>query len=248
MRKIALFCAVAGVALGALASDGLKLKFSSTGPDKYADGSVVLDGEVYALVWVKDGAQFGGINADGTLVDPTNNALLLAAPMARNGRCPTVVFIVDEKDAKEGGSYQVFLLDTRVSKADAEGNVTTSLAGLSSDGTPKAVKASALVAEASQNLADAVSAAAAGGAGMSAASLPANVPTPEISAFRVEGSKVIVEVTGTVPYLQYTVSGGKTPASIDQSDLASALNGDADGITLYVNDPAENRFFKVIQK
>ena len=56
MKKIALFCAVAGVALGVMAgTDGLKYKFSSSG-DTYADGEPVQNGEVYALVWVDSGA------------------------------------------------------------------------------------------------------------------------------------------------------------------------------------------------
>ena len=248
MKKTALFCVVAGLALGALAGDGLKLKFSSTGPDKYADGTVVADGEVYALVWVKDGASFAGIKADGSLVDTANNALMAAAPIAKNGRCPTVVYIVDEADAKEGGSYQVFLLDTRVSTADAEGNVTTAPAGLAKNGALKVVNGSAAVAEATTDLASTASAAAAGGSAMAPAAAPAEVPVPRIAAVNVVGGKVVVEVANTVPYLQYTVSGGKTPAAADQADLAPALNGDADGLTLIVNDPAENRFFKVIQK
>ena len=248
MKKIALFCAVAGLAFGALADDGLKLKFSSTGPDKYADGTVVMDGEVYALVWVKEGASFAGIKADGSLVDTANNALMVAAPIAKNGRCPTVVFFVDEADAKTGGSYQVFLLDTRVSVADAAGNVKIAPAGVASDGSLKVVKSSAAVAEATTDLASTEKAAAVSGDAMAAAAIPEDIPVPRISAVSVVGGKVVVSVADTVPYLQYPVSGGKTPAKVDQADLAPALNGDADGLTLIVNDPAENRFFKVIQK
>ena len=40
MRKLTLFCAVACVALGVMAGDGLKFKFSSSG-DTYADGTAV---------------------------------------------------------------------------------------------------------------------------------------------------------------------------------------------------------------
>ena len=42
MKKIALFCAVAAIAVGATAGDGYKFKFSSSG-DTYADGTAVQD-------------------------------------------------------------------------------------------------------------------------------------------------------------------------------------------------------------
>ena len=62
------------------------------------------------------------------------------------------------------------------------------------------------------------------------------------------GGKVIVKVSDTVPYLQYGISAGKTPSKLDQKDLVDGVNGTAEGLTLVVDDPADNRFFKVIRK
>ena len=42
--------------------------FSTPGPDRYADGTVVADGECYALVWSPKGSTFAGFSADGTTV------------------------------------------------------------------------------------------------------------------------------------------------------------------------------------
>ena len=52
MNKISLAIASMMVALGAWATP-VSVLFYSEGPDRYADGSVVLDGEVYALVLSK---------------------------------------------------------------------------------------------------------------------------------------------------------------------------------------------------
>ena len=44
------------------------------------------------------------------------------------------------------------------------------------------------------------------------------------------------------------ISAGKTPSKLDQKDLVDGVNGTAEGLTLVVDDPADNRFFKVIRK
>ena len=57
-----------------------------------------------------------------------------------------------------------------------------------------------------------------------------------------------ITVENVVPYVQYTVSGGKTPAAKDQADIATGLSRQAGKITLTVANPGENRFFKVVNK
>ena len=59
--------ALFAVASAAVFAGDLLISFSTPGPDKYADGTQVLDGEYYSLVYTKaDGSQevvlnFGGI-------------------------------------------------------------------------------------------------------------------------------------------------------------------------------------------
>ena len=60
--------------------DDARISFSTVGPDRYADGSTVLDGECYALVWSNDG-NFDGFAADGECIDPADR-IVLAAPIA----------------------------------------------------------------------------------------------------------------------------------------------------------------------
>ena len=67
-----------------------RLSFSTKGPDRYADGSVVLDGECYALVWSKDG-KFEGFAANGECIDECDRIVLIA-PIAKEGHCPPVLF------------------------------------------------------------------------------------------------------------------------------------------------------------
>ena len=113
---------LAGVLGGFAGVDNVAILFSSQGPDFYADGEPVRDGEVYALVWTPAGATFGGIDADGKAVPPS--VVALKAPVAKGGRCPDVLYEIDEGDAKAnypGGTWGVCLLDTRKFKSDADG-------------------------------------------------------------------------------------------------------------------------------
>ena len=117
LRLFARFCAAAA-ACAACACRGAEgdgvLAFSTPGPDRYADGSVVADGECYALVWSPAGTSFGGFNADGTAAR-AGDRVVLAAALARGGRCEKVLFQIPAEDfsAMEGGRYAVCLLDTR---------------------------------------------------------------------------------------------------------------------------------------
>ena len=123
MKKTLLMSLVLAGALGAFAGvDNVAILFSSPGPDAYADGEPVRDGEVYALVWTPSKATFGGIDADGRAVPPS--VVALKAPIAKGGKCPNVLFEIDEADVKAnypGGTWGVYLLDTRKFKSDADG-------------------------------------------------------------------------------------------------------------------------------
>lgn len=247
MKKCALFFAAAAMTAGAFAGLPSYVMFSSTGPDLYADGTPVLDGEVYALVWTQAGCEFAGFNADGTLVNPDTSKLVSAVPNATDGHCPPHMYMLTgtNSDLNATGSFSVYLMDTRVKTAAG----TTTVAGVDENGKvvvdavntttaiAKEVKGGAFVAS------DATSA-----AGAVVTAVPINAPQPTITAVKVVGGQVIVKVANTVPYLQYGISAGKTPSQLDQTDLVDGVNGTAEGLTLIVDDPAENRFFKVIRK
>ena len=118
-----MFCQFVGITLCAAGLDDVCVSFSTQGPDRYSDGSAVLDGECYCLVWSEDG-KFEGFTAGGNCADQ-NDLIVMAAPVASNGRCPEVLFQIPAETAQKlsGGKYAVYLLDTR---ADASGAVKPS--------------------------------------------------------------------------------------------------------------------------
>ena len=252
-KKIFLFCAVAVLAGGLFAGESLKFLFRSTG-DTYADGSPVLDGEVYTLVWVADGASFEGFKADGSLVNPVANEITCITD-AENGGCD-VLFIVEGADAKTNGTYQVFMLDTRVNSTGEDGAVVTTVKGVDDDGNILSVNGYAPVVSAvfttlSHDLVRSDPFEGNGGGGMVASALPeGEVPQPSISAVTVEkDGSVTIDVANTVPYVQYTISGGASVGAISQKGIATVLNGNAGGtIRLRVANPGECKFFKVVRR
>jgi len=234
MNKLSLLIAASALALGAQAVPSF-VQFSSVGPDTYADGTTVLDGEVYALVASK--TEFMGLKADGSLVDPVNDTLVGMAPLAKDGRCTPVVFTLPEG---VGGNLAVYLLDTRV-QANAGGQ--PKVAGLKADGTPAAINS--YVAVQTAQAGSAAHVAAVSGKDAAPTAVPGDVPQPVVTGIRVVGAKVFITVANTVPYLQYTVTGGATLSNMDQNNLATGINGAEGDITLVVEDSADNRFFKV---
>ena len=146
MKKLMTMIGAVGLAFAATAAiDDALLTFSTVGPDKYSDGTTVLDGECYALVWTADGATFGGIAADGTAVAETDE-IVLVAPVATGGHCPNVLFQIPAAQVDKGGTFGVYLLDTRVKAEDG----TVAPAGLKANGKPNLVNGYGLATEATK--------------------------------------------------------------------------------------------------
>ena len=114
MKKFASLICLLMTAVAFSGMDDKVLRFSTPGPDRYADGSRVLDGECYALVWSPKGTAFAGFNADGTAVS-ANDRVVLAAPLAQDGKCRDAIFQVPAAEYAElaGGEWAVCLVDTR---------------------------------------------------------------------------------------------------------------------------------------
>jgi len=243
MKKIMLML-TAAVGLAAMAGqDNLLMKFSTPGPDTYADGRTpVADGEFYALVWVKTGATFAGFNADGTVADAANSALICAVPYAENGHCPETVLEIDRvlADAYAGaGAFELHVMDTR----DAEGRPKAKLAdGVNASGTAAAFDLTA-------GSAGEVKAVAAkqGTLAATASALPAAIPQPKITSIKVENGMVKLTVKGTSKLLRYGVKSGDAPGDLAPLPLdAGVADGDDFG-EIEIEVPAEKggRFFSV---
>ena len=245
MKKMMLM-AIAAVATSVPLSagqDNLLMKFSTPGPDTYADGKTpVADGEFYALVWVKKGATFSGFNADGTVVDAANSALICAVPYAENGRCPETVLEMDRvlADAYAGaGSFELHVLDTRDAEGKPKGKVAE---GVNASGEATTFSLTAGSAGEVKTVA-----AKQGTLAATASELPASIPQPKITSIKVENGIVTLKVQGTSRLLRYGVKSGDAPNDLAPLPLdAGVANGDDFG-EIEITVPAEKggRFFSI---
>ena len=251
MKKIMTMIGVFGLAFAASAAiDDALLAFSTVGPDKYSDGTTVLDGECYAPVWTKTGATFGGIAADGTAVAETDR-IVLVAPVAKGGRCPNVLFQIDSATAEElaDGTYGVYLLDTRVAAADG----TTKPAGVK-NGKLSLVNGYGLATEATKvgkatggGATTAVEKETEGGQAIAAgAAVPRNVQQPKITSIKIEGDYVKLTVQNLPGFMR--VSSGADVSADDTQGVAQATDGKTNEVILYAPKAAGGSgFFKVIR-
>ena len=224
-----------------------RLSFSTQGPDRYADGTTVLDGECYALVWSKDG-DFEGFSADGACIDAKDRIVLLA-PVAKGGRCPKVLFQIPAAEANElsGGKYAVYLLDTRVAAGGSvrpRGTVNGKLALMNGYGAASAnltlggsfsEQAAKEVGNEQKN----------GQVACALCAAPAGCEQPRVKAMRIEGDNVFLTVENLKGFMR--VSSGDTVAASDMTDAAVETQGGAEDVTLVTRKPGTAGFFKVIR-
>ena len=230
---------IAALAAGATfaAANDLLITFSTPGPDKYADGTTVLDGERYALCWSEDFSQFK-INPDGTA---EGGKVVLKARVAKGGRCPTTVFEVDAAKVPTGGEWAVYLLDTRTFAADGTASIPASLAVAK-------VNTSGL-AGASVTVGSGTLESIAGVAGAKTDVLAdTDVAAPQITGIRVADGYVYVTVKGA-PYLGYGLVEGATPDTVtdDVAGAKASATGEEE-VTIVTDVKDGGAFFKVNQK
>ena len=258
MKKALISLFTAGLTAASFAAaDDVVIMFSTPGPDTYADGGTVLDGECYALVWTKDGSSFAGITVSGEMADPVNNKLVLVAPCAANGRCPTVMFEINSAFAKslEGGSYTVYLLDTR--ETDAAGNKT--VAGVdSSTGkltTVNGLGATSAAVSVKQNdkfkaNVDSPATPSATGETIGAAAALPDKPQPKVKDVRVIGDKVyltVEKIAGATIRVQSAATAN--PAAFTQDSGAPEVDNETSE-DMVIARPAtgSSGFYRVINK
>ena len=245
---LSIFLSFLGVAAVASASGvgDARLSFSTKGPDRYADGSVVMDGECYALVWSKDG-KFEGFAANGECIDNCDRIVLIA-PVAKEGHCPPVLFQIPEAEAQElkNGRYAVYLLDTRVASGDTvrpRGTVNGKLALMNGYGAASANLAVGALSSVNfgENAEDKVE----GQIASVLAAAPADCAQPRIKAMRIEGDNVFLTVENLKGFMR--VSSGSDVAAADSTGAAVETNGGDEDVTLVTRKPGNSGFFKVIR-
>lgn len=232
-KTIAALFGVLSAAVFAGAGDVL-ITFSTPGPDKYADGTDVLEKERYALVWTPtEGEQ------KIVLTYPGAKKIENADGM----HCPPVLFIVDENDAKNytDGTWGVYLLDTRNYTNGADGSE------LAKDFDENAVNVKAPVAEGIVSSAKMES--AANGAAVAAGSF--EIPNPTVTGIKVEGAKVFITVKDIVPCFEYTLKSGSDVQAefvLPKGGVSSEMAASAKEITLAVDKQEGAQFFRVTTK
>ncbi len=233
-------------ALMAVSPNDRHLVFWTNGPDRYADGSTVLDGENYALVCTRTGASFKGFNADGTLVDAQSSTLVHSAPLALKGRCRYTDFIVDADFAAAHASdeWKVYLLDTRrrsgeLAPRDENGALTRVNSFGETDGRIRFGAAASFQGVALPALAGSVA---------GTRSSADFAPTPRITDIRIVDGKAVLTVQDTVPSLDYDLAGGAKPGELKAGVAEVPVEGvKAQPITLQTEATQAAGFFKVIR-
>ena len=240
---------VIGLVLSADAAiDEVFVSYSTPGPDRYADGSRVADGECYALVCTKKGSAFAGFTAAGTVAMPETDDIAVIAPAALDGRCRPVVFALPKTyvDAHRTDEWSVQLLDTRTAAGQPAGLV---------DGVPARINGFGRV-DGTVSLDGAGMIAFGRADGPARASLasslpPGLAPQPVITGIDVRDGRVTVSVDDTVPFVTYDLSGAETPDGlVRQPDRVARERRDGVAgrtVTLEVEPGAKARFFKVVR-
>ncbi len=247
-------CATINILAG---SNDALLTFSTKGPDCYADGTAVQEGEVYALVWTRNGCDFAGVDLNGQVVDATNTALVVALPLAKatgdgTVHCPLTLFQIDADyaQAHADGTFSLILLDTRV--GDAAGNLVAAGRLGQVNGWGFAAK-SRVKAVASTLAAVPASAAAPCATTDVPSAIPAgeDIPQPKITGIQIRDGLVTLTVTGTSPRLLYNIAAGATPGRHDNRHAAlRAVSGQAPAereITLATPVTAGQNFFQIVR-
>lgn len=243
MKKLSIFIGISVFSAILLANNvaDTRISFYTEGPDRYSDGTVVLDGESYALVWSKDG-QFDGFTASGRSVDAQDKVLLIA-PIAKGGRCPSVLFQVPVAQAEElaGGEYAVYLLDTRISSGESvqpgSSSGVVNAYGSATENVPASSTPTGVTVPELENTPKG-----------QVASTPvgwSGVDTPLfIKAIRVEEEKVFLTVENRKGFMR--VSYGADLLSPNLNTPAVETSGESEDVVLEAGKTGEKSFYRVI--
>ena len=260
LRKIASLLSLLACGIAFAGMEDQVLRFSTPGPDRYADGSIVGDGECYALVWSPAGQAFSGFNADGTPVS-SSDRVVLAGALAEGGKCRDVLFQIPaaEYAELEGGEWAVCLVDTRNVQGVPTGTqngkpLRVNRWGVISGGVEITSADSArprLLTSGGQtsSAADTTRGTRSGASGARAnilSAVPPNLAPPRITDIAVGDGEVSLAVEGTAPYLSYTIISGEKPNDLKTDYFSETVDGDADSeIAIGTVKSVKRRFFKI---
>jgi len=242
-----------GISASAAGLSQLTLTLSTPGPDLYGDGTPVLVGETYLLVYVKEGATFQGVRSDGSLVDATNNVIATRGVADAGAKCGFKAVQYPAGLYPSGGSWMIVLLDTR----DASGAVGGLVAA-------QGASAGTAAASGDSTSLSALSASGTGSASLTTTTLssaPLDTPLPKIKAldrsedgavkvrFANFSDKALYEVQSTTDLAAggwQAVSGGTRVRPMAASVVEGADGASEMPVTVQVPSADKVRFFRVI--
>lgn len=242
MKKILmtiLAMAAASAVLPCFANQGsVMLTFFTKGPDHYADGTTVKDGERYAIVWTRSGATFAGITVEGKAAGTqADNAVLAVKKLAKDGHCMEYSYEVPaaKVDSYVGkGDFSIHLLDTRTADGTPGGKAVgvngysqDQSSSTSSDTMLKSVSSEVVCAD-------------------NDSIVPASIAAPLIKSIQVKDGIVRLTVEKTSKFLRYGVSSGDDPATLAADATFPKKDGN-DEADIVIEAPAKGSggFFKV---
>ena len=238
MKKILMVVAAMAAMCGFAGQDDLLVTLTVNEKLAYKDSSPVVNDRV-ALVWTPTGVEFKGFYADGTLVDGQSQAL--AFINVKDGAVGTVAFQISasrvEKMKLTGGSYALYLLDTRGADkkpVTVEGQSANTVAAVN-----YFVKLVGTDAQGGDAVGGASSAASAGTSAdkivaQGVAQLPVEETElkPVIKSAKVEDGKFKVTIEKAVPYMAYGLMAGTTPDKNGMKPTGEVKSGATEEVVL----------------
>jgi hypothetical protein len=164
--------------------------------------------------------------------------ILVVAPLAKDGRCPKVMFQIPVADAVNYGKFEVFLMDTRV--ASASGAVAPRGA---TDGEAKLVNGYGRV-PANVALSGVSSKAEEAAVANLNSAVPKNTRQPRVKAMRIEGDEVVLTVENIPGYMR--VQSGRNASAADSTGVALETPASGDTLTIKAPKVGESGFYRVI--
>lgn len=226
--------------------DDTCISFFTQGPDRYSDGTTVLDGECYALVHSSDGV-FDGFTANGECVD-SDDTVVMVAPVAKDGRCPLVLFQIPSSkvDTMPKSRYSVCLLDTR----EIEGGVVKPRGA--KDGKPDLVngygEVTASLKLEKQAVGNRVKESVRDGLGQKAGNVAVSAPDtrqPKIKSVQIDGDEVSIIVENLEGYMR--VQSGSCVKEFKATGPATKTSGETGEVILKAPKSGSSGFYKIIR-
>lgn len=177
------------------------LTFTVSGAETYADGSALAEDECYALVWSGDG-EFDGLNPDGTPIHEGDEVLYIG----KIYKDSNVVFRLED-GFKSGGTFEVYILDTRVFENDELKSVGKTAGIVNVRDYVKA--ANAKVMSSGSQAIPTTDESFPNGAVIAPPTIdPANIPDFKFTSIKVDGDWVVLTIDNTIPgVINATVAG-----------------------------------------